>query len=632
MSSFGSLFVKLYLAQAQKLSARPGQQPLTYFFFALSRFTEFYFAGWLALWLLGGCAAYSAGVLYTASVPEAVAIATHYAQHWLGWSGTPASFERLRLVLASAALALVILGAVATLGLRREGQLAHHRWLAGWRQAGQSLVASWHSLPPQQRHLALGLLAALTVLRAVLSRMLVTFDDSASYEFFVRKSLLTVSADYPAPNNHVLSNTLSWLFYQVYPGYWWSMRVPVLLLSTVATAGWFLGLLRCTNFRITTLTILLFSLLEPSLFYAAEGRGYALMLVLSCVGFFCTMALTAPTGTGHTPGQAWVGLALAGVLGLYTVPTFAYFLVAAYSWLGYCWLRQGAYQRLLSLGLVGATTLLGATLLYVPLGWVSGPGSLLQNSYVKPLSVADFWQQLPAYVWGVEGELMGEEYKGFLASLHIGSLAGGAVLLVFLMLVVLARRGRFQAPTATYVLGLGGPALWFIFLPYTLMLAQRVLAPGRSLLFKAIFMFLLVGIEADWLLRLRPRTRWLQPSLLLMMGLWMGVQFLQLYRSHVVRLTYFTTTHAAAQWLLKQPPGPMLSTSSGADLASIRFFIHFEKPTSALEIDEAPRPGVQYRYLIDPPTAAVRPSSAALPHLHINRGTHSDALDIIARW
>ncbi len=599
------------------------------------RFKEFYLVGLLAVGLLAGCAGYAACILYTADVREVLALATNFPQHWHISGGTQAEFEKLRLVLASAAIVLGVLGGVLALRLHRRGRLNYHFWQIGWQQAWRELTQGWRSLQPRQQRLALAVFATLTVLRIIVSRVLVTFDDSTSYEFFVRKSLLVVSAWYPIPNNHVFSNTLSWLFYQVYPGYWWSMRVPVLLLSTVGTVGWFLGLMRRSNFRIAALATTLFSFLGMSFSYAAEGRGYALLLALSSLSFFCVLSLTDPAAEASPPKAArnWAGLAAAGILGLYTVPTFAYFLVAAYSWLGVYWLRRAYYHRLVTLCLLGATTLLGATLLYAPLLFVSGPESLFKNVYVKPLDSSTFLRQLPAYLWRVEGALMGESPKGAMASLHIGSLTVVAVLVGFLVLVGAARRGRLSPPKASYILNIGVPALWFTFLPYALVLVQRVQAPERTLLFKAAFMFLLVGLEADWILHwFESKARQLRAGLLLGVGLWASVQLTQLYRANEVVSSCLRAPHLAAQWLLKQPPGPILLLSSQRHLATIQFFIYSEKPTSVLKVDVAPHPGVRYRYLINPPTASLAPASVVLPHLHLDREGNSAEVDIVAYW
>jgi hypothetical protein len=603
---------------------------------SIGRRQEFQFVGLLTVWLLAGCVGYAACVFYAADAREVFALASNFSSYGSALNRTPAAvekFERLRLSFGTTAGLLALVGAGWLYSLRRRGRVNAHFGRAEGPHAGRGLLKAWYALPPQQRRWALGGFAALTALRIVVSQLLITVDDSASYEFFVRKSLLTVSAYYPAPNNHVCSNTLSWLLYQVYPGYWWSMRVPVLLASTAGTAYWFLGLLRRSNFRVAVLALTLFSLLEINLFLAAEGRGYALLMGLSAVGFFSVLSLTDVGTSAPTRARAWTGLAIAGMVGLYTVPTFAYLLVAAYSWLGFCWLRSGYHYRLVSLGLLGAATLFGATLLYAPLLLVSGPRALLQNVYVKPLVVTAFFQALPAYLWELEGALMGESHNGVLASLHLGSLAAAAVVVGFLVLLRAALRGRLSGREAAYILPLGGPALWFLVLPYALLMMQRVQPPTRTLAFKAVFMFLLVGLECDWILhRFAWRSRHLRLAFLLSTSVWVSVQLAQLYRSNQLRLSYLRTPHRAAQWLVRQPPGPVLVPGAPWYLPAIQFYIHFEQPTSTLVLDDSPRQGVRYRYLIHSPAASLTPISVGLPRLHIERDVNCEAMDIVAYW
>ncbi|WP_324671783.1 hypothetical protein [Hymenobacter sp. GOD-10R] len=592
-----------------------------------NRFQEFHAVGLLAVWLLAGCAGYAASILYSVEVGEVLALARRSSPNGHALSTTQVAFEQLRLGLGTTACVLGMYGVVVFYDLHRQGLVVQHFWRTSGLRAKRGLFYAWYALRPRQQRWTLAAFAALTVLRIIVSRRLVTFDDSASYEFFVRDSLLTVSAYYPAPNNHIFSNTLSWLFYQVCQEYWWSMRVPVLLASTAATAYWFLGLLRCSNFRVAALTVMLCSLLELNLFLAAEGRGYALLFALSALGFFSALSLT--DAEAPTPKRAWAGMAVAGIIGLYTVPTFAYFLVAAYSWLGFCWLCKGDLHRLVAGVLLGATTLVGAALLYAPLLLISGPGALFRNAYVKPLAVSTFFQRLPAYVWEVEGGLLGESRNGVLASVHLGSLAAGAVVIGFLALARAAQRGRLPAHQVAYVLRLGVPALWFVVMPYLLLVMQRVEAPSRTLAFKATFMFLLIGLELDWVLhQFGPRVRHLRTTLRLGIGLWAGVQLTQLYRSNELRLSYLRTPHLAAQWLLNQPAGPILAPNAPCYLPALRFYIHFEKPTSTLEIDDAPKPGTRYRYIINPPA----PFSGALPHLHVGRDVNCEAMDIVSYW
>ena len=596
-----------------------------------SRFANYQLVGWLLLWLLAGCAAYTTSVLYTANAQDAGILAKDFPPHWPSLSVLPTAFVQLRWLLTGLTIVFGLLGGLAARRLPT-GNLSYAGWQSNRRGIQAELLRGWRALHPHQRHWVLAGLLLLTALRVVASRVGVNVDDVASYECFVRKSLFTVSAYYPAPNNHILSNAISWAFYQAYPGYWWSMRVPVLLLSTASTAGWFLGLLRRTNFRVAALTITLFSFLETSLFAASLGRGYTLVMLFSGLGFFSMLLLSGPALAAGASWRAWAcaGLVAAGILGLYAVPTFAYFLVAAYSWLGLRWYHRPAHLAMLAI--LGTATLLGAMLLYAPLLLVSGPASLFHNQYVKPVAVSSFFHQLPAYVWQLEGELMGESTNGRLALWHVGSLAATFALVGFLGLAGAARSGRLAAPGATPILRTGVPALWMLLLPYSLMVAQRVQAPGRTLGFKAVFMFLLVGLGADWLLAaFGPRVPYLRKGLLLGVGLWAAVEVSQLYYSNELRLSYHRNPHLAAQWLLSHAPGPVLAAGSPWYLPLIQSYLYFEDPTSRVVVDGKPRAGIRYRYSIGA-SATGQTYDAGQLRLHIPPDLNCEAIDIVSYW
>lgn len=605
--------------------------PYPYMSKSTRRFTDYQLICWLVVWVLAGCAGYTASVLYTATAQDANALAADFPPHWPSLHALPAIFPQVRWLLTSLALLFGLLGIALTKNLAPSA-LSRLGWRASGRRAGTSLLQRWQALPVAQRRVAIACFLFLTVVRVVVSWVGVNVDDIASYEYFVRKSLLTVIAYYPAPNNHVLSNVVSWFFYQVYPGYWWSMRLPVLLLSTVGTVGWFLGLLHRTNFRVATLTSIVFGFLHVNLHAAATGRGYMLIMVFSGLGFFCMLQLHSSAHKDTAGWGAWAGagFVVAGVMGLYAVPTFAYFLVGAYSWLVMQWWRRPTH--LLGLGLLAAATLLGAAILYAPLLVISGPAAIFSNVYVSPLTIGRYIHEFPAYVWQTEGLLFGESKNGTLASLHVGSLAAVIVLAGFLVLANRAHEGRLARSRAAYMLHTGMPALWLLLAPYTLLLIQRVQAPERTLAFKSLFMFLLLALQVDWLLAIASAWRTnLRKGVLIGVGVWVGVELAQLYRSNQLSLAYQKTPHLAAQWLLKQPSGPVLIVGSPWYVNYLRFYLHFEAPTSMVVVDDRPRVGVHYRYLIGSP-ADVPTANGCHLQLHIPAELDYEAADILSCW
>jgi hypothetical protein len=491
-----------------------------------------------------------------------------------------------------------LLGLATGAGLLGLGWLVAPAGRAEWRRllqeaaaVGRGLAAGWHGLRPGQRRLAGGLLLALTALRLYYSLTLQAYDDATSYEQFVRERLLAVSAAYPLPNNHVLSNTLSWLFYQLHPGFWWSMRLPVLLTSTAATVGWFLGLLRRSNFRIALLAVGWFCLPLESLYYAAVGRGYWLLVGLGAVGFFAVLLLRERAAGRQR--LAALALVLSGVLGLYAVPTHLLFLAPAYAWWGLRALPARDGRALAALLALGSLTLVATVLLYAPLLLLSGPHLLLHHRYMAPLSPAEFWGYVVA--------TFRQPYQLLWVPLTLLGLA---------TLVGLRRRaalGQLPPRLARPVQQLGLASAWLLLTPYVLAVAQRSYPPDRTLLYKAQYTFILLALAAEWGLRRTP-ARWRGLVRGALVGATLAFAAVQLGRvakqESMWRARYGRQlARPGIAWLRRQPPGPVLAPSSVH-----RFLLHrycrpdFGGPRDQpWQLDARPRPGVRYRYVLAEP-------------------------------
>ena len=552
----------------------------------------------LSLLVVAGCAGYAALVLHTAPAATALALRATYPYSWAARSYTAAEFSALRQALAGLAL-----GAAGGAGLLAAGA-AGRRELGTLRQevrrAAGGLRAGGRALQPAQRRLAGAGLLALTLLRGYYSFVVQPYDDATSYELFVREPLLTVSAVYALPNNHVLATTISWLFYQVHPGFWWTMRLPVLLTSTAATALWFLGLLRRATFRVAFGAVGWFSLLHLSLYYAATGRGYWLLTGLGAVVFFAVLDVDlalAEEGNAARPRAAGAALVLAGVLGLYTVPTHALLLVSAYTWLGGRALGRRAGGALLRLAGLAGLTGLGAALLYAPLLLLSGWGALGHNSYVQPLNWAAFWRTL------AEAAL---ERHHLLALPVVLAVLGG-----FGGLAYAARAGRppgsVTGGITQLVRQLGGVSAWFFLLPYGLALLALVPPPERTLLYKAQYLCILAAVLVE-AARARATTpaaqrRWRWG---LVGGTWLlaASQLWQLERQESLWRQSWRWQLGAPllNWLATQPPGAVLALEQRLPL---RFYAHTQHGRRRWQIDETPRPGVHYRYVVTLPGAPV---------------------------
>ena len=541
----------------------------------------------IACTILMACTGYAALVLGTTTWAEARQLDIIFPFYsWRIQPFTAAAYESTRAGLGLTAGLLAALAAtlLADARNRRETASLRHELRQSW----HSLSASLRDLTTTQKRQTLLAFAGLTALRLYFSLYNPEYDDAVSYEVFVSKGLLASSAYYPIPNNHVFSNTISLLFYQVNHSFWWSMRLPVLLVSTGATIFLFAALRRWVGFRVAAVAVGLFSTLQLSLYHAGVGRGYWLMILLAGVVFFCTLELTRPAGRARA---AWTGLLVAGVLGCYTVPPFVYVLASAFSWLGLGLVRRRKWLAVRKLAAGGLLIIVAAGVLYTPLMLISGVGTLFGNGYVAPLALGIFLHGLPAYLWHNEGFLAGQRTLGGLITVPVLALTG--------WLLYQAQAGRLPITQAQYLRRVGWPALWFLGLPYAVVLVQRVFPPERVMLYKAFFFFILVGLVVDWLLEQwpAPAHRWLQRALVIASGLFITYQAYSVVRVNPAARGTNAAYHAGLRWLVTQPPGPVLIPEPTHNLF-FRFYAHSQERQRPWQIDNEQQARTRYTYVV----------------------------------
>ena len=554
------------------------------------------FFGLLTLLTVATCAAYGATIMASASLASIQALDSIAAAHEQ-WHIRPVTTKELQALTALLSIAAVGLGLAGT-WLAASAVGRHELGMLGTelRLTSAAITHAWARLPQRARVGAMLVFGVLTALRTYFSLTKpLHAEEIASYEFFVSQGLLAVSAYYPIPNNHILSSTLSWAFFEVNNGFWWSMRLPVLLISTTGTVGLFLGLLRRSNFRVALLATSLFCVLQLSLYNASAGRGYWLLITLAGGVFFCTLVLARPMSDPPRARLAWTGLLLFGVAGAYTVPTFAYPLASALTWLGWLAARRGQWTqlgRLAAVALAGAASLAA---LYSPVLLVSGSTRFFGNGFVAAQATGVFWMGLPSFLWFTEGMLAGQRTVG--ATLVLLVLTGAGYWRWRANKAV-KRNGDSHFQPAHRLVQLGEAALWFTLFPYALVLAQRVFPPERVLLYKSFFMFLLVGLLADVGRRTAP-TRWRRTYSLAVAT---GFALFTAYQAYYVE---FLNQHnrrtvaayqAGFEWLRQQPVGPVLAPEPLHNLY-FRFYAHTKTP-GVFQFDHQPRPARRYAYVV----------------------------------
>ena len=465
------------------------------------------------------------------------------------------------------------------------------------RGAARRLPGSWGGLTGAQQWTVGGLFGLLSAVRLY---YLVTyplfFDETTSFNYFVREGWLAVSSYYPLPNNHLLTNTLAWLFYQLHPTIYGAMRLPTFLLSSLCTALVYLALLRTTNFTVATVAVGLFCLTPYSLAHAFEGRGYFLANACVGIGFVAALEIMQPT---RYVRLGWALLVLSSLASLYAVPSFLYAYLSLTTVLLITFLarRQGAaVARLVQSGvLVGA----GCLLLYAPVLAVSGARALFANQYVAPLAGPVYWARFLPYIRYATGVNVGQERLGLW--LDVALLAG-------LGWLTLTSRARL-------VRTVGWPALGCAFLPFCWLMLQQVQPPSRTFYFQLLLLFVVAGILLEHLLRRWQVGRYRQLGLLSGLLLAYGAYQMHYFNQRRVPLQRANDqAYQAYRQLVRHRARHVLVLSD--DYEYLYYYLHQGSYSFTMTSGEAkPRPKLPYDYVLLPPaTTHPQDSSRVLPY------------------
>jgi len=504
---------------------------------------------------------------------------------------TPTSYQWLRLGLA--AVAGLSGGLLLALRYFRPAALREDLRLLGFesRRATAALLATVRNLTRSEWWVAAGLLAVLLATRTwYLVTYVLSTDEVASYDYFVRPGLLTISSFYPIPNNHLLFNFACWPLSLLTDNVRLVMRLPTFVAAAAGTALSYVMLIRWTGFRVATLAVGFFGLLPLSLYYAVAGRGYFLQLTLLLLAFFAAVALLRQLAYQRL---AWLVFVAASVLGFYTIPTFAYPFVSLGLGLllGLAWQRR--WRKLGQLVLAGTIIGTVTVLLYLPVVCVSGLRQLVGNHYVAKLAAGVFWPGYLGYLRYLADMLMGH--------IRLGEVMGGVLIGLGPLLV-------WQLPRP--VRSLGALAWLLLALPFGLMAIQQVQVPPRVLLYLACFGCLLGSLVAVAVLdRLRVPGRYQLLMGLLLTGAYGAYQLQRQLAPHQAEVREEEQMQATYAWLTNWGGQRILLAAPTYEL----FFHHYAQQENRLMVlHSSPAPGQTYDFAVqgrgeDPLPAWVQP-------------------------
>jgi hypothetical protein len=227
----------------------------------------------------------------------------------------------------------------------------------------------------------------------------IRYDEAWTYLEFASRPLVLGLSNYRAPNNHLLNTLLIHFSTNLFGNTIFGLRFPALAAGClVILASWYVT--RALYGRLAgILTAGCIAALPTFIEFSINARGYALqwLFILAVMWFGIVLQKNPSLRIG------WLGFVVAGVAGMYSIPTTLIAIAGVFGWMLVSTLADGEARKLKSMSrnvaLAGLAIGLLSILLYVPPLLVRGPGALMAKSIVA-------WQQQGDFVEGFN--LMGQ--------------------------------------------------------------------------------------------------------------------------------------------------------------------------------------------------------------------------------
>lgn len=248
-------------------------------------------------------------------------------------------------------------------------------------------------LDPFTKHLLICLVTGF-LLRVIFIHQAMRYDESFTFLIYVNKSL-DLSLYYSAPNNHIFHTLLAKVFINLFGPYPWVLRIPVLIAGTIMVS--LAGILGKVLFDKKTGIIFAYivACFPYFILYSTNARGY---IIMTCFVMLSTINLVQYFKRQRN--RELLFLVLNGALGLWTVPSMAFFLAGLYLFAFYNVFKgESKREEFSKILLTGLLTVILTLLLYYPVAYHSGGyKAIYANKYVSPQSWSTFFRQLPSHL------------------------------------------------------------------------------------------------------------------------------------------------------------------------------------------------------------------------------------------
>jgi hypothetical protein len=155
------------------------------------------------------------------------------------------------------------------------------------------------------------------------------YDEAATYLFFASQPLYRALSNYSYPNNHLFHTLLVHLSLRTFGDTTVALRLPALIAGSLCIPmSWLTGRV-LYNRGTGVLSAGCVAGLPTFIEYSVNARGYAQQWFFILAMMVCAAILTSSPSLK----TAWLGLVLAGVGGLYSIPTMVIPIGATMIWM-----------------------------------------------------------------------------------------------------------------------------------------------------------------------------------------------------------------------------------------------------------------------------------------------------------
>lgn len=415
-------------------------------------------------------------------------------------------------------------------------------------------------------------------------------DEVFSYTFFVDRGILVCATYYPAPNNHVAFLIFSAILNKIIPSFFSDficLKLPATLSAVFSLWIIWLFLYQKNKKILAWICFVVIAFNWGFFFYATHGRGYAWIILFFLWSSYAVFKIISYKNSNSysvahrtdmnnriNNKKYWFLWSLSIILGCYTIPIFVYVWFASLVGLWIIGTNQIRKESIFVSFISGIIILI----LYSPILVFNGLSAIVSNSWVAPLSLENWLQNFPTYLFDVHGV--------------IGILAFCSSLLLFFT------KKEFRKVVIYF---------WCMaYSPYLIVFIQKVLPFERVFLYRQIAEILMpcfsIGILSENFLE-KKITLFYKKSLqivLIILTIFYAsfIMYNEYYRWNI-QISEYQFAEPLAKKIYKQNPSSILVLEDTYNVF-LRYYFRSENGNSDSKIEVLPNKSTNYQIIILP--------------------------------